>query len=182
VVKQGNDDKVFELFHQIQAETAARQHFIPPNLKDLLAYKRAFGDDISIYYVVHCDGDSPSPEADLVSSEAIIAMGIIIKNGDEADYFEAASTDLNRKLPGAYALQWQVIQDLKKQGIKRYNLWGIAPPGQPHHRYAGVTTFKTGFGGEVTEYIPAQDIIVNPLKYSLTYLIETIRKKRRHLS
>lgn len=113
---------------------------------------------------------------------AIVALGLIIKCNGEADYFEAASTDLNRKLPGAYALQWQVMKDLKKQGIKRYNLWGIAPKDQPHHRYAKVTTFKTGFGGEITEYIHAHDIIINKTKYLKAYLIETIRKKRRHLS
>ena len=111
-----------------------------------------------------------------------IALGLIIKNGAEADYFEAASTDLNRKLPGAYALQWQAIKDLKAEGFSRYNLWGIAPPGQPNHRYAKVTTFKTGFGGEVTEYVPAHDIVISWPKYILDYIIETIRKKRRHLS
>ena len=115
-------------------------------------------------------------------SASPIAYGLILRSGAEADYFEAASTPLNRKLPGAYALQWQVMRDLKKQGVKRYNLWGIAPPGQPHHRYAKVTTFKTGFGGEITEYLPAHDLVINPLRYQKTKLIETIRKKRRHLT
>ncbi len=175
-VGHGNTKKLFETFWQVQSDTAKRQNFIPPRLEDLLAYREAFGAKAQIYYALSGETKtSPTPEN-------LVAMGLIIISNGEADYFEAASTDLNRKLPGAYALQWQVMRDLKKQGITRYNLWGIAPKNQPHHRYAGVTTFKTGFGGEITEYIPAQDIIISPLRYLKTYLIETIRKKRRHLS
>lgn len=189
VVEKGNSRELFELFHRVQVDTAARQHFIPPKLSDLLAYREAFGDSATIYYVYKPEAEPAAKQPPSKTKQEVfrrpnnlVALGLIIANGNEADYFEAASTELNRKLPGAYALQWQAIQDLKKQGIERYNLWGIAPPGQPHHRYAGVTTFKTGFGGQVTEYIPAHDIIISKPKYLRTYLIETIRKKRRHLS
>lgn len=73
------------------------------------------------------------------------------------------------------------MRDLKEQGVKKYNLWGIAPPGEKNHRYSGVTTFKTGFGGEVVEFIPAHDIVISRGKYMLDLLVETLRKKRRHL-
>ena len=149
--------------------TATRQHFVPPDLKTLMAEHKAFSDNAKIYIAKTAEEKAP------------IAYGLILVDGEEAEYYEAASTDLNRKLPGAYALQWQVIKDLKKQGVKRYNLWGIAPPNQPHHRYAGVTTFKTGFGGEIVSYVPAHDFVVSKIKYAPDYLIETIRKKRRHL-
>ena len=166
-VKSGNSKELFEEFYEVQQETARRQHFVAPNLKTLLAEREAFGDGAQIYVAY--------------ISEEPVAYGLILRSAADAAYFEAASTDLNRKLPGAYAIQWQVIKDLKKQGVKIYNLWGIAPPNQPHHRYAGVTTFKTGFGGEVVEFIPAQDIVINQVKYALDYTVETIRKKRRHL-
>ena len=169
IVESGNSMELFKAFHQAQMATAARQHFVPPDLKTLLAERKAFGDNAKIYIAKTAEDKAP------------IAYGLILIDGEEAEYYEAASTDLNRKLPGAYALQWQVIKDLKKQGIKRYNLWGIAPPNQPHHRYAGVTTFKTGFGGEIIAFVPAHDFIVSKLKYAPDYLIETIRKKRRHL-
>lgn len=167
-VERGSSKDLFDEFHKVQVETANRQHFIPPHAKDLLAEHEAFGDN-AVIYVAKTPENEP------------IAYGLILKNGVEADYFEAASTELNRKLPGAYALQWQVIRDLKKEGFLRYNLWGIAPPGQPHHRYAGVTTFKTGFGGENVTFVPAQDIVINPLRYKFDLLVETIRKKRRKL-
>ncbi|MBR2725047.1 peptidoglycan bridge formation glycyltransferase FemA/FemB family protein [Candidatus Saccharibacteria bacterium] len=167
-VTSKNDEAIFDEFQKVQAETAKRQNFVPPSLKTLLAEREAFGENSRIYIAETATGEK-------------IAYGLIIKNGKEGDYYEAASTDLNRKLPGAYALLWQVIKDLKKEGYERFNLWGIAPPGQPNHRYAGVTTFKTGFGGEVVEFVPAHDLIISKVGYLKDLVVEKARKKRRHL-
>ncbi|MBQ9485142.1 peptidoglycan bridge formation glycyltransferase FemA/FemB family protein [Candidatus Saccharibacteria bacterium] len=167
-VEKNNSEELFKEFHKVQVETAKRQGFIPPNLKTLLAEKEAFGGQIWIYVARNTE-------------KKPIAYGIIIGNGREADYYEAASTNLNRKLPGAYALLWQAMRDLKALGYERFNLWGIAPAGQPNHRYAGVTTFKTGFGGEVIEYVPAHDLVLSKLGYFKDYVVESVRKKKRHL-
>lgn len=166
-VSKSNDEKIFEEFQKCQAETAKRQNFVPPNLKTLLAEKEAFKDNIEIYKATL--DDEP------------VAYGLIIGSGKEADYYEAASTLLNRKMPGAYALLWQAMKDLKKAGYERFNLWGIAPAGQPNHRYAGVTTFKTGFGGKVLEFVPAHDLVISKMRYAADFAFETMRKKRRRL-
>ena len=166
-VLKSNSEGLFREFHQIQVETAKRQGFIPPNLDTLLAERDAFGDNITIYVAR--------------TSEDPIAYGLVIRDGREGDYYEAASTELNRKLPGAYAIIWQAMRDLKADGYERFNLWGIAPAGEPHHRYAGVTTFKTGFGGSVVEYVPAHDMVISKAKYLKNWLVETARRKRRHL-
>lgn len=167
-VEKNNSKEIFQEFHCIQEETAKRQGFIPPDIATLLAEREAFGKNIEIYVAETAEGEK-------------IAYGLIVKDGKEADYYEAASTELNRKLPGAYALLWQAMRDLKTEGYERFNLWGIAPAGQPHHRYAGVTTFKTGFGGEIVEYVPAHDMIIAKLKYLKNLIVEIARRKRRHL-
>ena len=167
-VTKDDSEEIFKEFHRVQSETAKRQGFVPPNLNTLLAEREAFKGNINIYVAKTAESEP-------------IAYGMIIKSGKEGDYYEAASTDLNRKLPGAYALLWQAIKDLKAEGYERFNLWGIAPPNQPNHRYAGVTTFKTGFGGEVVEYVPAHDIVLSKVGYLKDYMVESIRKKRRHL-
>ncbi len=167
-VTKTNSEDVFKEFHNTQVETAKRQGFIPPNLKVLMAEHEAFGKNISIYTAKTTEGE-------------VIAYGMMIWDGFEGDYYEAASTELNRKLPGAYAIIWQAMRDLKKEGCTRFNLWGIAPAGQPNHRYAGVTTFKTGFGGEVVEYVAAHDLILSKVRYLKNYVVEMIRKKKRHL-
>lgn len=172
-VDWGTSEELFREFHQVQLETAARQHFVPPDLKMLLAEREGFlseakTEGIRIYTARTADGQ-------------MICYGLIIIDGAEAEYFEAASTELGREVPGTYALLWRAMRDLKAMGVKRFNLWGIAPEGQPNHRYAGVTTFKKGFGGEVVEFVPAQDIVLKKSRYLVNLAVETARKKKRHL-
>jgi lipid II:glycine glycyltransferase (peptidoglycan interpeptide bridge formation enzyme) len=75
-----------------------------------------------------------------------------------------------------------------KRGDRIYNVWGIAPPlrsgnpndqaPNPKHPFAGVTTFKTGFGGESLELIHCMDLPLSK-KYWMTWGIENWRKWRR---
>jgi lipid II:glycine glycyltransferase (peptidoglycan interpeptide bridge formation enzyme) len=162
-----NSKEAFDDFYDIQLKTAERQGFIPSPRKFIQAQREAFGENARIY-TASLDG-------------TVLAKGLILLQKPEAIYHEAASTDEGRKLPGAHALQWKIIQDAKAMGLKRYNLFGIAPPNSPHHRYAGVTTFKCGFGGEVVTFMPAYDLSVKKLHYKAVHTLEEIRKKRRHL-
>lgn len=166
-VSYASTPTAFREFFALQTETAARQHFITSSEALVMAQQRVFGDHARIY-TAKKDG-------------RILAQGLILLQAPEAVYHEAASTLAGRSLPGAYALQWQVIKDAKKLGLKRYNLFGIAPPNSPKHRYAGVTTFKAGFGGEQIAYLPAHDLVIRPFRYQAVRLLEQIRKKRRHL-
>ncbi|MCL1839538.1 aminoacyltransferase [Candidatus Saccharibacteria bacterium] len=166
-VTSSSETAAFKEFYQVQLATAKRQNFIPSSEAFIIAQHEAFQNQAKIYKA-ELDGKA-------------LAYGLILLQAPEAIYHEAASTPEGLHLPGAYALQWQVIQDAKSLGLKRYNLFGIAPPGQPHHRYAGVTTFKTGFGGTEVNYLPAHDLVVDPVKYQITKMIEIMRKKKRNL-
>ena len=163
-----NSEKIFREFYAVQQETARRQKFVAPTLKFLLSERKHFENHISIYVAKTAENQP-------------LAYGLVIWSGNEADYYEAASTELNRNLPGSYALIWQIMKDMKKKGLKTLNLCGIAPKNQPNHRYAGVTTFKTGFGGEIVEYVSAHDLIINKIKYIKNWVVETARRKKRHL-
>ena len=89
-VEKSRDEAIIREFRKVQAATAKRQGYVPPNLTTLLAEKEAFGDKIDIYVAK-------------TTEEEPIAYGMIIREGNEGDYYEAASTELNRKMPGAYA-------------------------------------------------------------------------------
>jgi len=166
-VTSSTDQSSFKDFYKAQLATAKRQNFVPPPEDFILAQHEAFKDNAKIYQA-ELDGKT-------------LALALVILQAPEAIYHEAASTPEGRSLPGAYALQWQVIKDAKALGLKRYNLFGIAPPNTINHRYSGVTTFKTGFGGEQVNYIPAYDLVIDPVKYQVTKMIEVIRKKKRNL-
>ena len=176
-----NSEELFREFHKVQVETAKRQNFVPPSLKVLLAEREAFADKIWIYVARTGESKEAREKFPDCKPGEPIAYGLIIGDEVEADYYEAASTELNRQLPGAYGLLWKVMRDMKKLGYERFNLWGIAPAGHPEHRYAGVTTFKTGFGGEVVEFVPAHDLVISRVGYLKDLVVEKARKKRRHL-
>ncbi len=110
----------------------------------------------------------------------ILAAAIIIFYGDSAYYHFSGSVSGYSKIPFSYFLQWQIIKSAKKRGLKFYNFWGIAPVNEPHHRFAGVTVFKTGFGGERIDWLHAHDLPVSKL-YWITFAFETLRKIFRRL-
>lgn len=154
-------------FIEIQAQTAKRQGFVPSSSNFLMQLGETFADKARIYKAKK-DGQ-------------VLNMAIIIFYGDEADYYEAASVPESRKYAGSYAILWHAIRDSRARGIKRFNFWGIAYNNDPSHRYARVTTFKRGFGGDDVTYTPAHDLIINRAKYSTNWLIETVRRKKRKL-
>lgn len=162
-----NDKQAVEEFYDLQQITAQRQGFITSSKSFLGSLVEAFGDDARIYRAEK-DGQ-------------LLNLAMVIFSGEETDYFEAASTTDARKYPGSYALVWQAICDAKALGKSRHNLWGIAYSDDPNHRYAGVTTFKRGFGGQDVTYLPAHDLVINRWRYPLNWLVETVRRKKRKL-
>lgn len=65
--------------------------------------------------------------------------------GDSAIYLLGATSDDGLNAKGAYLLQWTMIQWLKENGFKSYDLGGIDPEGNP-----GVYSFKKGVSGRDT--------------------------------
>ena len=81
--------------------------------------------------------DGGAPVAGLVASAI----------GDSAIYLLGATSDSGLNSTGAYLLQWTLIQELKQNGCKWYDLGGINPGGNP-----GVYHFKSGMSGlDVTQ-------------------------------
>ena len=154
-------------FYAVQKETAIRQGFVAPSHTTLRAQAEAFGDAMRVYRAEK-DG-------------ALLNLAVVLFIGQEAVYHEAASTPEARSLPGAYGVLWHAIRDAKTAGCSRFNFWGIAYSDDPNHRYAGVTTFKRGFGGEDIAFTPAHDLVLRPVRYMKNVLVETIRKKKRKL-
>jgi lipid II:glycine glycyltransferase (peptidoglycan interpeptide bridge formation enzyme) len=163
------DPEALDGFYGLQLATARRQGFMPfplPYLKNQFAVFAA------------------AKKALLYSSffeDTLLAQAFIIFDVNEAVYHYGASTEAGHRYPGASAIQWAAIKEAKKRGLKKYNFWGVAPVNQPDHRFAALSTFKRGFGGIDVAYLPAHDLILNPFKYSLNYLVEKVRKKTRRL-
>lgn len=162
-----NGEKNIEKFYDLQIETANRQKFVPFSKKFLLNQFDLFiKEGKAILYTAKFENK-------------ILAQAFIIFYGEEAVYHYGASTSDGRNYPGAYLIQWEAILEAKRRGQTRYNFWGVSPEGSVDHRFAGLSLFKRGFGGEDVAYLPAQDLVFDNKKYLINYWIEKIRRKVR---
>jgi lipid II:glycine glycyltransferase (peptidoglycan interpeptide bridge formation enzyme) len=156
-------------FLTIQRETATRQKFIP------------FRDDfVKTEYEVFTKQDMATLYSAKYKSK-LLAQAVVIHYPTESSYHFGGTTEEGRNLPGAYAVQWEAIKDAQARKIPRYNFWGIVEKEQTKHRYYGVSVFKRGFGGEQINYLPAHDLITNPVNYWPSYMLETYRRITRGL-
>lgn len=109
----------------------------------------------------------------------ILAQNFMIFYGPEASYHYGVSSELGTRYSAAPLLHLAAMEEARKRDIKRYNLWGIVEKEQTEHRFYGVSEFKRSFGCEEFKYTPAHDLVLNPLKYQLTKVVEIARKKKR---
>lgn len=166
-VEESQDAKGIKKFYELQLDTAKRQGFVPFSFAFLEKQFRIFAaSNQAILYSAYFE-------------KKLLAQAFIIFYGNEAVYHYGASTIEGRNYPGAYLLQWNAILEAKKRKIKTYNFWGVAK--EERHRFANLSMFKRGFGGEDFEYLHAQDLVINYPKYILNYAIEMLRKKMRHV-
>jgi lipid II:glycine glycyltransferase (peptidoglycan interpeptide bridge formation enzyme) len=81
-------------------------------------------------------------------AEVPYAGVVVTAVGDTAIYLLGATSDAGLNARGAYLLHWKVMSWLKVIGVKRYDLGGIDPDGNP-----GVYYFKRGFSGADLSHI-----------------------------
>ena len=111
----------------------------------------------------------------------VLAQNFMIFYGPEASYHYGVSSMLGTKYSAAPLLHIEAMREARKRGCIRYNLWGIVEPDEKTHRFYGVSEFKRSFGCDELRYTPAHDMILKPIMYQKNLLIETVRKKIRHV-
>jgi len=166
-IRISTDDAAIDRLVELLDETAKRHKFTPFSKKYIQSEFDAFkdSDEVKIFEAYF--------EGEMVSS------AVIFYYGDTAVYRHSASSSKRIKCQPTYFLQWNVIQEAKRRGMKHYNFWGIAPEGaSKKHPFYGITIFKTGFGGYKKDLLHCQDLPVTK-KYWINWLIETLRRIRR---
>ena len=168
-IEKSTDPKDIHTFYEIQLQTAKRHDFY------------AFSED---FLTKQFEAFAPNGEAVLYTAKhdgEILAQNFMIFYGNEASYHYGVSSELGTKLSGAPLLHMEAMNEARKRGCIRYNLWGIVEPEEKTHRFYGVSEFKRSFGCEELRYTPAHDMVLKPFAYLKTKLVETIRKKIRHV-
>ena len=168
-IETSTNPEIVKTFYALEVKHAKRQGFVAFSESFLQKQFEAFArHNEVIMYTAKLNGE-------------ILAQNFMIFYGPEASYHYGVSSDLGTKYSAAPLLHLAAMKEARERGCKRYNLWGIVGTNETSHRFYGVSEFKRSFGCEELKYTPAHDMILNPLKYSVTKIIETMRKKVRHL-
>lgn len=163
------EDASIKAFCELEKKHAERQKYVAFSSSFLIKQFEAFrnGNEVLIY-TARKDGE-------------ILAQNFMIFYGNEASYHYGVSSELGTKYSAAPLLHMEAMREARKRGIKRYNLWGIVGLEEKTHRFYGVSEFKRSFGCEELKYTPAHDMVLNHKKYLITKMVETARKKIRHV-
>lgn len=165
-IKVDNSLKSFESFLDLLKETVKRQKFTPTNWREIKAQYEAWSQTENLKIYLGYDGDQ------------LLSGALMLTVGNQMIYYYGASLPTKRHVN--YVLQYQAILDAKAAGLAFYNFWGVAPPeAKPEHPLTRVTTFKAGFGGQLSFRGPTWDLVLRPSRYPLNWLIEKVRQKHR---
>ena len=163
------DVESIDEFCKLEKKHAERQKYVAFSENFLRKQFEAFAKNNEVLiYTARKDGE-------------ILAQNFMIFYGPEASYHYGVSSELGTKYSAAPLLHMSAMEEARKRGCIRYNLWGIVGLEEKSHRFYGVSEFKRSFGCEELEYTPAHDMILNPVKYKITKIVETARKKIRHV-
>ena len=145
----------FEDFWKLMEQTVDRDGF---RLHGKEYYKKMLaGNFVKLYLAEYQD--------------RIIAGNIIAFFGDTATYVHGASSNEDRNVMAPYLLQWEVIKEAQRMGMKYYDFYGI-----DEKKWPGVTRFKTGFGGREITYPGTFDLVFDNFWYNV---YKAVRKLRR---
>ena len=162
-------DEAIKEFCRLEKLHAERQKYVAFSGEFLRKQFEAFreGKEV-IIYTARKDGET-------------LAQNFMVFYGPEASYHYGVSSELGTKYSAAPLLHMEAMKEARKRGCIRYNLWGIVEPDETSHRFYGDSEFKRSFGCTELRYTPAHDMILKPLAYQKTKIVETARKKIRHV-
>ncbi len=168
-VETSNDPTVVKTFYELEVKHAKRQGFVAFSEDFLTKQFAAFArDDEVLMYIARKDGE-------------ILAMNFMIFYGAEASYHYGVSSELGTKYSAAPLLHLRAMEEARRRGCVRYNLWGIVGREETSHRFYGVSEFKRSFGCEELKYTPAHDLVLKPVAYLKNLTVEKVRKRVRHV-
>ena len=163
------DNASIDEFCRLEKLHAERQKYVAFSDSFLRKQFEAFRDGGEVLiYTARKDGE-------------VLAQNFMIFYGPEASYHYGVSSALGTKYSAAPLLHMEAMREARRRGCVRYNLWGIVEPDETSHRFYGVSEFKRSFGCEELRYTPAHDMILKPAKYQMTKIVETARKRKRHV-
>ena len=162
-IRVGETQEDFEIFWSLCEDTSSRDNF-KSHAKQYYQeiFKILVPSGFTKLYLAEFEGKA-------------LAANLVYNFGDTSTYVHGASANEYRNLMAPHLLQWRQIQDAKADGYKYYDFWGVAPDDSKEHRWAGITRFKKGFGGQGVNYLGVYDLILKGFWYKIYKLAKKLR-------
>jgi lipid II:glycine glycyltransferase (peptidoglycan interpeptide bridge formation enzyme) len=106
-----------------------------------------------------------------------IGAALVYDSDDTRTYAHASMSFEHRRLSANNPLVSFMMLEAKEKGLTRFDMFGIAPEGQPDHEWAGFTKFKKSFGGYPVTYPGTWDLPVSALGYRAFRLAYAAKEK-----
>ncbi|MEY3219321.1 MAG: hypothetical protein RIT27_678 [Pseudomonadota bacterium] len=163
-----SQEELYDIFSNMYKEMHHRKNFL--EYVDIEEYRKLQFDLPSQFKmkVLACELDN-IPQAAIICA-ALGNMGI---------YVLGATSDDGLKNRGSYLLHWKMIEWLKNEGYRWYDLGGIDPEKVP-----GTAQFKYGLAGKTgidSQPIGQFDICFNPLSKITIKIVDNLRFQMRWL-
>ncbi|MCX6783876.1 MAG: peptidoglycan bridge formation glycyltransferase FemA/FemB family protein [candidate division WWE3 bacterium] len=163
VIEERNDDEALKIFLKLQKETTDRQHFfVHPNK----------------YYETLWNILAPKKMAYLLLAkfnDEYLGALMLFKYGDTFYYPYGGTSEHHKELMAPSLLMWEAVRLGQKLGCSTFDMWGAAGSLDPKDPWSGFTRFKQGFGGQLVEFKPTYDLVLNKPLYHLLTLGNKLR-------
>lgn len=163
-IRQVKDMSPMDDFLRLMADTAAHAHIV--NHPDWYYRSMAevlVGEGIASFYVSEVAGQ-------------VASVSLVYDWGDTRSYAHTGNSQaLNREYKVAVSAAWQMILDAKSAGLTKFDFWGAAPDDNPAHKWAGITSFKKAFGGELVSTLGSWDVPLKQHKYRAYHFYRKLR-------
>jgi len=152
-----------KVFNQLNQETTRRGGFKSHSKNYYLNQLEVLGQNNSMELIIAYWQDIP------------LSALLVTFFGKTATYLHGASNWSHKNKMATYAAQWSAINRAKEENCSIYDLGGINHNNR-HPRLEGITKFKTGFGGEIVEYIGALELPLNSIWFKFYKFINLLKK------
>lgn len=107
---------------------------------------------------------------DGATAQAVATLFLVSCGPRVVDLYGGTTAEGGR-LRANYLLKWEAIRRSRDAGFGAYDLWGLPR--------AGITQFKSGFGGAEIDYIGAWDLVTDRVGHAVLRVGEQVRRRYR---
>lgn len=163
IVEERADDKALEIYLKLYFETTKRQGYHGHNENYHKAVWKVLSDAKMARFLIAFYRGKP------------LTAWMMINFKNKLYYPYGGSSIENREVMANNLVAWEAIKLGKKLKLKEFDMWGaLGPTPNPKDPWIGFHRFKSGYGGELIEYIGTYDLISDLPTYILFNFIDRL--------